>query len=408
MPYSSKQKFSRPQGSTRGKDEKFLLRHSRYATALSRRIRIRRHLSVKSHSQRRKTNVCPLWRLMRLQKLSILGTLMKQQLKHPEEKVDTMRSEAIPQTRKKVAAESIKSTQERATFSQNCLFFFDVVGETRPSSDGEHVALAPNADTRPVAQDTQQVVNNPPFHVEQPLQKHGQSVSHTGVRDYSSSPFPCLAEYQDLPKRSNQSSIRYYTPGSKLQTDDGYLTKHGCRTQCFLCGEIHKAWDCPQGRCFSCFESGHDSRSCPNKNVYCGGCSARGHHIESCPRNAFGLASRSSLWDSVRCLHCGSKGHLNCSTLESLGDNAKCKAERVQRQDKKKRKDDSWKNWRQDESWDNWRQDESWENWRQDESWKKYQHQMFGGERCEASTIARTVSKEISCGSSSKKRGRYE
>jgi len=101
----------------------------------------------------------------------------------------------------------------------------------------------------------------------------------------------------------------------------------------------------------------------------------------------------------VRCLHCGSKGHLNCSTLESLGDNAKSKAERVQRQGKKKGKDDSWTNWRQDESW---------ENWRQDESWKKYQHQMFGGERCEASTIARTVSKEISCGSSSKKRGRYE
>lgn len=350
-PLSRKQLSSRAQRSHRGRCAKMSSRRSSYATALSRQVRVRRHLSVKSLSKQSSTKLCPSWRLMRLRKLILLDSHRRQSPSQPEKPLDLMVPNKMPET----CDGSVEASNDAAgdvvqhvvdignVCADGNIFFFDVIGETRSSQipgaqdDVQHDAKPSLPDESASPHESKPILSG-----ETAIPTGKKSLYHKqlaapcklqSVSDYANCPFPSLAEFQDLAKRGSQTSNRYYAPGSKLQTDDGYLTKQGARTQCFLCGEIHKAWDCPQGRCFVCFESGHASNSCPSRNVYCMGCSARGHRVECCPRNAFGLASRSSLWSRIRCINCGSEGHLNCSTIESFGEATK--SESKSKHDKK-------------------------------------------------------------------------
>lgn len=122
--------------------------------------------------------------------------------------------------------------------------------------------------------------------------------------------------------QQRQEAARYYggASGSKsaIHTTDGHLTKFGAKQVCVVClkeGE-HKAWECPETRCFVCYNTGHGVKSCPWILARCERCGRRGHTAEGCLRDVLRDASYRINWNWLRCIRCGELGHPVCGAIK--------------------------------------------------------------------------------------------
>ncbi|CAE7577229.1 AIR2 [Symbiodinium natans] len=117
----------------------------------------------------------------------------------------------------------------------------------------------------------------------------------------------------DEPIHSKSTETKPGNQGRKgLMSDDGYLTKEGAKRFCIVCcRSSHRAYECPETRCFVCWSTGHSTKTCPSK-VKCKWCNRKGHEEEVCPIRQLRAAEKRREWTEVRCLVCRASGHLAC------------------------------------------------------------------------------------------------
>lgn len=127
--------------------------------------------------------------------------------------------------------------------------------------------------------------------------------------------------------RAKAENERYYVAadaeGSALaasaRTDDGYLTRAGAKAACVVCCRGgHRAFDCPELRCYFCYATGHPGKKCPHASLKCERCGRRGHSKEVCLWDLLVDAARARSWGTVRCVRCGEPGHPMCSPPEEV------------------------------------------------------------------------------------------
>ncbi|CAE7557570.1 iga [Symbiodinium natans] len=102
------------------------------------------------------------------------------------------------------------------------------------------------------------------------------------------------------------------TPKDKRGLTGGgrYFGNEKQQAACWACAKTgHDANSCPDRGCFFCTKKGHESRSCPQRSLKCAHCGLRGHAPVSCATLA---AQRLKDFSHVRCLRCGGTGHANC------------------------------------------------------------------------------------------------
>lgn len=138
--------------------------------------------------------------------------------------------------------------------------------------------------------------------------------------DEAACEFRSLAQYLAMqPKKSEGRQRvdvkRYYGgAGPALQeSDDGYLSRHMSRAFCVVCRcPDHRAYECPEVRCWVCYEKGHEASVCPNRWTKCERCGRKGHQKDQCLYEVLFGAEREGQWAGVRCVRCGEEGHPMC------------------------------------------------------------------------------------------------
>ena len=151
-------------------------------------------------------------------------------------------------------------------------------------------------------------------------------------------------------KQSRKPLDRYFVEDNKLSVIN-FMTKDTYARNCALCGQLHKAAECPKRLCPLCNRSGHRSSNCQYKlsGVICDWCTKYGHTEENCPLRAYTLSPEEltpenlEKWgvtkldpsspyiccrqpqkkpSNIYCFNCGARGHsgLNCPqpTLSTL------------------------------------------------------------------------------------------
>jgi hypothetical protein len=72
---------------------------------------------------------------------------------------------------------------------------------------------------------------------------------------------------------------------------------------------------CQRLRCAECFQPGHVRTTCRSKSsrIKCTACGSSAHLKDSCPHACYTASLRNPDLNTVRCLHCKKRGHVNCS-----------------------------------------------------------------------------------------------
>ncbi|KAF4674073.1 hypothetical protein FOL47_009752 [Perkinsus chesapeaki] len=137
----------------------------------------------------------------------------------------------------------------------------------------------------------------------------GEVAQHTGELPYLAA---YLKKHPDASHFTKQHTNRASSGGGR------YWEKPADKAVCWVCLGLHDSSVCSRKRCFRCAQEGHGSAEC-SSSLWCNTCRKQGHNTpDTCPTTAYRMSLDPRYHSSLRCMVCGSKGHLLCGAYTNI------------------------------------------------------------------------------------------